>query len=124
MKVHSTWLESPLAQCTTSYRPELSDDNDQNLIKNLAESSVETFVAICAGNGLLTERKLLVDACPGDLVWTKCGRECTRTCAKPYCSSYKCIEKCYCPRKKPYQHGNRCLSYRQCKAEGLWRPIG
>ncbi|KAI0218889.1 hypothetical protein LSAT2_029441 [Lamellibrachia satsuma] len=100
-----------------------ANKNDLRFAKYLAQSSVGTFVALCAGNGLLTT-KTLVPSCPVDLVWSRCGRECTRTCQRPYCRSYKCIKKCYCPRRKPYQHGNRCLSYRQCKAEGLWRRVG
>ncbi|KAI0221996.1 Aspartyl aminopeptidase [Lamellibrachia satsuma] len=97
------------------FRTSIAWKNNVNLAKQLACSSMETFADMC---GILVRRgswrKQTGCLCPGDLVWTTCGRKCVRTCTKPKINcSFKCVAKCQCPRSKLYQQGNSCLSENQ-----------
>ncbi|KAK2168831.1 hypothetical protein NP493_1212g00042 [Ridgeia piscesae] len=91
-------------------------------VKKLTCAILEAFVNMC-GSKLVRPswRNYTGCRCPGELVWTNCGRKCTRTCRKPRIScGFKCVKRCQCPRSAPYQQGTSCLTQAKCKSLNLW----
>ncbi|KAI0212142.1 hypothetical protein LSAT2_002955, partial [Lamellibrachia satsuma] len=95
--------------------------NNNKLAKKLACENVEAFADVCGNLAGSRWKRVTGCLCPGDLVWTTCGRKCSRTCAKPTIScSFKCVARCQCPRSKPYQQGISCLNEAMCRELNLW----
>ncbi|KAK2168830.1 hypothetical protein NP493_1212g00036 [Ridgeia piscesae] len=96
--------------------------NDVTTAKKLACETLEAFAEEC-GDKLVRRnwRRTTGCLCPGELEWTTCGRECTRTCRQPTIScGFKCVKKCQCPRSAPYQQGTSCLTQAKCQSLHLW----
>jgi len=58
---------------------------------------------------------VVVAVCPGDLVWSKGGKQCKPVCATQNAPAYRCYyspgAKCRCPLSAPFQHGLNCLTF-------------
>ncbi|KAI0210353.1 hypothetical protein LSAT2_004912 [Lamellibrachia satsuma] len=91
--------------------------------KKAACDSLQAFAAACEHNGVVSNWRIRTGCrCPGDLKWSRCGRKCnaTRTCSNRNVKcGFRCIRKCECSRRTPYQQGDSCLSFPQCRAAGL-----
>ncbi|KAK2158192.1 hypothetical protein NP493_1815g00003 [Ridgeia piscesae] len=100
-----------------------ANKKDAKLAKKLACENVEAFAKDCGNLVHPNWRYITGCLCPGELVWTTCGRNCTRTCQEPspVCPSV-CVAKCQCPRSRPFQQGHSCLDMFMCTAYHFWEP--